>query len=266
MLFYDQDMEWFTRFGTKHDGAVESVDEVGGTAAYWNRELCHRCGGAGGFRHWPGFTCFDCGGNRYEQPKLEKLYTAEKLAALNAAQAKRDAKRAAKAQAKAQKAAEALTIARDAFETANPGVIAEIARLAEANPFMASMNNRLATTGNLTEGQLNAVKTSLQRNAAREAARAASQHVGVVGERMELTVTVDVVIHLEAGGYGWAAPSIYLGRDSQGNRIVYKGTGNFAGKGETVRVIATVKEHGERQGELQTIIARPKTLGLVEAA
>lgn len=27
-----------------------------------DREICDRCGGAGGHRGWPGYTCFECGG------------------------------------------------------------------------------------------------------------------------------------------------------------------------------------------------------------
>lgn len=30
---------------------------------------CQRCGGAGGFNHWPGFTCYDCNGTGAEDPR-----------------------------------------------------------------------------------------------------------------------------------------------------------------------------------------------------
>lgn len=26
-------------------------------------EICSRCSGAGGYKHWPGFKCFKCGGS-----------------------------------------------------------------------------------------------------------------------------------------------------------------------------------------------------------
>jgi hypothetical protein len=42
---------------------IPDYAEVIGTRYVWEaREHCQRCGGAGGFKHWPGFTCFDCGG------------------------------------------------------------------------------------------------------------------------------------------------------------------------------------------------------------
>jgi hypothetical protein len=28
-------------------------------------KVCDRCGGAGGFAHWPGFTCYECGGRKF---------------------------------------------------------------------------------------------------------------------------------------------------------------------------------------------------------
>jgi hypothetical protein len=97
-----------------------------------------------------------------------------------------------------------------------------------------------------------------ERENARKEARAASQYVGVIGDRMELVLTVEHIVTLESMVYGrsW----LHLCRDAEGNRVIYKGTGSFAAKGETVTVKATVKEHSEYKDEKQTKISRPKVL------
>ena len=58
---------------------------------------------------------------------------------------------------------------------------------------------------------------------------------------------------------------VFVTEDSDGNVVVYKGSGHLynadgqgATKGDKVAVKATIKEHGERDGVKQTIIARPK--------
>jgi len=44
-----------------------------------------------------------------------------------------------------------------------------------------------------------------------------------------------------------------------GNVVVYRG--NYLGeKGEAIRMMATVAEHGEREGVKQTIVQRPKII------
>lgn len=250
---------WFTRGGTEVPASkVFAADLAKGTATYNYQELCHRCGGAGGFRHWPGFTCFDCGGLRYEPTREAPVYTAERLATLNAAQAKRDAAKQAKADA--ARTAERARV--DALRTesvqAYGDVIEGLQAFAGADTFLESLLSKFDTYGSLTEPQLDAARTAIARLASRAAAKAGSQHVGTVGARLDLTLTVEHTIHFEPRGYGWAASTMYLCRDTEGNRVVYTGSGDFLAKGETGTVKATVKEHGDYKGELQTILARPK--------
>lgn len=33
------------------------------------KELCGRCGGAGGASQWPGYTCFECGGRGWNEKR-----------------------------------------------------------------------------------------------------------------------------------------------------------------------------------------------------
>jgi hypothetical protein len=64
---------------------------------------CRRCGGLGGGEQWryTGWTCYECNGTGHGTQATERLYTAEKLVALNATAAKRFAKKTTVAQDKA---------------------------------------------------------------------------------------------------------------------------------------------------------------------
>lgn len=52
---------------------------------------------------------------------------------------------------------------------------------------------------------------------------------------------------------------VHICRDEAGNTVVYKGK-SIAAKGDTIVVKATIKAHGERDGEKQTVIARPAVI------
>lgn len=94
-------------------------------------------------------------------------------------------------------------------------------------------------------------------DAERAAKAAASQHVGVVGDRHRLVLRVRLVRSWDAMmGYGMTY--LHVCEDEGGNVVVYKGSKELAARGETVTVIATVAEHAEREGTKQTIIKRPK--------
>lgn len=128
--------------------------------------------------------------------------------------------------------------------------------------FMGSMAAAFDQYGKLTPRQCEAILKGIDKRAARraeweasrEAAKAASTHIGTLGQRITLTLTCDHVIEFD-GMYG----SVYINllRDQNGNRIVYKGSKWLIDKGATANVKATIKDHGERDGERQTIIARP---------
>lgn len=128
--------------------------------------------------------------------------------------------------------------------------------------FMGSMAAAFDRFGKLTPNQCAAIIKGIDARAAkraewaasREAAKAASQHIGTVGQRITTSLTCDHVIAFD-GAYG--TTYINLLRDADGNRVVYKGSKWLIDKGATANVKATIKEHGERDGERQTIIARP---------
>jgi hypothetical protein len=144
------------------------------------------------------------------------------------AEAKREAKRAAKA--------EAARIAYEAEQAAQ--AVVRAAQEAEA--------------------QAQAEARAAELEATRIAKLATTQYVGTVGERREFTLTVERTVRFESYKYGWPAATLYICRDEQGNKVVYKGTGSFLRSGETGTVTATVKDHTEYRDEKQTVLTRPK--------
>ena len=93
----------------------------------------------------------------------------------------------------------------------------------------------------------------------RAAARPTSSHVGAIGERLEMTVTVDRIHEIE-GNYG--CTGIHKLTDSQGNDLVWfasEGT-NWLDVGVTYAVKATVKGHNSYRDRDQTTINRVKVI------
>lgn len=87
--------------------------------------------------------------------------------------------------------------------------------------------------------------------------RAASSHVGQVGERIKARVTIGTVLTFD-GFYG--PTYLTIARDEVGNVYVSKGT-RWANQGDVVSIVATVKELGERDGVRQTVLQRVKVQG-----
>jgi len=138
--------------------------------------------------------------------------------------------------------------------------------------FMGSMAKAYDTFGKLTPNQVAAVRKCIASRAARRAEwadkqaalNAKRQHLGVVGEKITLTLTIVHVVVLHTA-YG--TNYIYIMEDSDENVVIYKGKSEVVGwtsenvargKGDTFTITATVKEHGVRDGVKQTVIQRPK--------
>ena len=131
--------------------------------------------------------------------------------------------------------------------------------------FIGSMAHAFDTYGKLTEKQSAAVlkgidarQVKLEQWAQQRAERdAASEWIGYIGKRIELTLTVNHVVTL-CGNYG--VTFINLCRDNFDNAVVYKGSNDLKFHGDKVTVKATIKAHETRDGVKQTIIARPKII------
>lgn len=84
-----------------------------------------------------------------------------------------------------------------------------------------------------------------------------SAHVGKPGQKIACTVHVEKII-LSEGMYG--ITRIHVMRDAEGNRLVWFASGAPLDEGAEVQIKATVKAHGERNGEKQTILTRCKAV------
>lgn len=137
-----------------------------------------------------------------------------------------------------------------------------IPQTAFTDNFFGSLARALETYGKLTPAQCEAVRKCMVKDkerqagfaAIRESRKALSNHIAAIGERLELTLKVAHIVEIPTE-YGLML--IHIMTDENQNRVIYKGTKRLADKGETVTVKATIKDHGERDGEKQTIIRRP---------
>ena len=249
---------WLTRYGRdwRADSAGElrvsgphAVDLVKGTASYQYLAKCGRCGGLGGGEQWrhTGWTCFECGGSKFAGMRSVRLYSAERLAKLNAAQEKRNAARVAKAEAAA--VAHRAEAVRSVWMKDNSEGIALIYQHADRDTFLADLAAKIEQYGSLSERQMAAALAVVERLQAREN----RGHYGVVGARVEMTIQVEKVIAMESQ---WGTSWLYLCL-VDGDRVVYKGTANLR-DGDHIK--ATIESHGEYNGEKQTRISRPKVL------
>jgi hypothetical protein len=247
-------MQLFNRAGTACEPTVH--DDKGRPFRTFGTK-CSRCGGQGGAEQWrhTGYTCFDCAGSGRGPNKSEPLYDADKLAKLNAAQAKRDAKKTEKRNAELAEQAAKTDRLLQIFFTQCPDVSRWINANAGTSEFAGSLRDQLLRKGDLSAAQIEAVRRSI----ARETSMAESVFVGAVGERREFTVTVDRVFDFEISRYPLIISYTNVCHDEAGNAIVYRGA-NCWEVGETLTVKATVKEHVEYKGAKQTVIARPKII------
>ena len=253
-------IQMFTRYG-------EAVEIAEGQKAFTRARKCGRCGGAGKSDRWAytGYTCYDCGGEGTRGTELVKVYTAEKLAKLNAAKEKADAKRAAIAQAKAAKWAAEAQANRAAFLEANAELI-EAAKpfmvTAEGQEpgFIARVMTKAIETSFITENQIAAIKNAIAKIQETARVKAASEFVGKIGERLELAVTVERVAEFPRAKFGapWIEEmfAIVTMRDAAGNAIVVKSASFWSEKGRQLTIRGTVKEQTEFNGERQTVLAR----------
>lgn len=253
-------IEMFTRAG-------KAVQVAEGTKSFQQPRPCGRCGGAGRSQRWAytGFVCYDCGGERFHGIETVKVYTAEKLAALNASKAKADAKRAEKAKAAAEKRAAEIAARAEAWKAENAEMIAKAAPFmatveGQEPGFIARVMEKAIRECFITEGQVAAVLKSIAMIEERARVQAASEHVGKIGQRIEIAVTVERVAEFPRAKFGapWIEEmfAIVTMRTAEGQAIVSKSASFWSEKGRQFTIRATVKEHSEYKGEKQTIVAR----------
>lgn len=232
---------------------------------YWNtRVMCDRCCNGSGVYTWGGTingrpmyagTCFKCGGAGYVW-EIVKEYTPEYRAKLDAANEKRKAKLRAKAEER--RAAQEAEWERTRAEREAEAARREAERLAE-----------------------------IERNR--------GQFVGQVGDKLEVTVTLERTFQYEVPCFGapWKTDTVtgYVFKTDEGNTLVWKTTGSIARKkyvaeteqhnfvdrggcytyehvedGDRITIRGTIKGHEEYNNVNQTMLTRVKWVGEKEVA
>jgi hypothetical protein len=258
----------FTRHGKAHTGPVGRDSK--GNPFTTKPHTCSRCGGAGRADKWAhtGYVCFDCRGRGNTGTDTVKLYTADKLAKLNAAKAKADARREAARIAKAAVAATEAAARSEAFLAEHAALIAR-AKPHMEDAFIGDVMGKALAKNLITVKQAEAVLASVDRieawakaKAEQAVVAAASRHVGKVGERVEIAVTVERVAKYERPSFSNPRYTdtvfIITMRDADGNALVSKTPSFHAEAGEQLTIKATIKEHSEYNGEQQTVLQRIK--------
>jgi hypothetical protein len=192
---------------------------------------------------------------------FEKVRTAHTRARRQAgAQARRAARQAQVAAERAQKAADRIE-ATQAWRDANSALVARLNAYTGTNAFLLGQIEALAYWGSLSARQAEAAESCFAVIDRTEAARANSQYVGAVGDKVTLTITVERIVVLKSEYYG--DNYITIARDEQGNTITYKGRVNLGKKGDTSTIKATVCAHTVYNGIKQTTVQRPKLVEVV---
>lgn len=252
---------------------VESFSKGTITRESSKRATCTRCGGQGGSDAWKytGWTCYKCGGaGGYRVDYKEKIYTAEKLEKLNQSKAKRTEKKIAEIAAKQEAEAKRIAEEEEAFFAQWGELLNEAAYYQGRSDFVADVVTRATTYCKLTEGQAEALKTTIAKFKASDAQKAASEWIGEVGDRV--TFKAKVVMHRVLGegyAYGTLNHMVKLITE-EGNSVVYFGskpstvgvcfdweTDEYTTEKEWMTITATVKKTDEYRGEKTTTITRP---------
>ena len=126
------------------------------------------------------------------------------------------------------------------------------------NSFYSSLLESFRDYGKLSDRQAESARTALARDSAKiqafRAAESDSAHIGTIGARLVLSLTIKKILRIETM---FGEMYIHIMRDSAGNVIIYKGSKHIAGENTTLDIKATIKEHGIREGVAQTVINRP---------
>lgn len=171
------------------------------------------------------------------------------------AQKRRESRQAQLAAERALKDAQRFE-ATQVWRDSNSALVDRLAAYEGTNEFLRSAHQNIVQWGKLTDRQLEAVESCFAVIDRQEFARANSQHIGNVGEKIVLTITVERIIVLKSEFYG--DNYITIATDDKGNTITYKGKSEIGLKGETNTIKATVKEHTVYNGIKQTVVQRPK--------
>jgi hypothetical protein len=248
-------MQFYFRHGaalSETDNARVQVGKQGASGYLTRAENCPRCGGAGGSTHWrpDGGVCYQCRG-ACKITRTHRVFSEAKLAKLNEAAATKAAKKAEAAQRKL--AAERVEF--DKWAAPHAKLLADI-KAATGNSFLTDLATKLVDHRQLTERQLEAAATAVERQKQREAEGKASEYVGEIKERIEFEAEVTGVYGTE-GYYGHT--DIVKFKDAANNQFTW-----FASdytdleRGDRISIKGTVKKHETYRDVKQTVLTRCK--------
>lgn len=243
---------WFLADGTRYTGGVfETADPD--SKPFGEVEVdCRSCGGTGRFRFNKRRPCRVCDGERvvFDQARL---YTEAELSAKEARQRKAAATRESK---RVERETNAL-VGHQAFVDANPELWARAQ--ASDDKFVQDLIVKSQQWGGLTEKQLEALKSTFQRQDEEKALYATSTHVGTVGDRIEVEVECRGGTSFMAKKFkGSGMEQIFLTElaDKDGNCFVTITAAFTMERGERALIRGTVKKHDERKGWPRTQLNR----------
>ena len=253
---------------------------------YFINYTCERCGGRGGWEGWPGFTCYECGGSGVSEcGNVVKVYTpihAAKLAKQRQARAEKAQKlREQKAIAERDEKLAALGFGVEDGTYVIYRVVGETYSIKDelkalgckfrpvigwytSHALEGHETQRMEESQVLTDSVFIEWKTKaeiepllLENTRAQEASP--SQHIGKIGERLELELHIDrkfeSSFYVHEGPWGCRDSYMYLMHDAAGNIFKWSSGCSYE-EGEDVHFKATVKDHVEYKGIPQTVLTR----------
>lgn len=249
---------------------VERIANTADGRGYSRRQTCHRCGGLGGSEAWShtGYTCYECGGTGSGGTVVEKLYTADENARLDAIAAKKAEKAAAKRNAELARLEAERADRRVEFLTTHAEILGKVLELSRASrdgdDFWSNLYGEWIHVANeLSDKQVAMVDGRHAELVARQAAesrQAAAGHVGTAGARIKAAARVTKVIELGLQSFGWPQKMRYLVKleTEAGHALTWFTTTRETEHDDYVPCAFTVKEHGDYQGKPQTVVQRVK--------
>lgn len=253
---------------------------------YYADYTCRRCGGLGGSDKWQftGWKCYECGGSgKAAKPEIIKVYTPEYQSKLDERRAKRHEKRMQELDAKADetrakwlennqfdadgftflftgdtynhkdeiKAHGALYHAALGWHISRPVFGFDFVKVHIDDIATPTLYGYMITA---TVDDINKIKNPKQDEPTR------SEHVGEVGTRISIDVTLKHRAFWETHVVSWQTQTQYLHtfEDADGNVFIWKTTNSLSkiDVGDKITIRGTIKEHSEYNNVKQTVLQR----------
>lgn len=242
-------MPIITKYTRRREASVR-VDSADTYATV--HEDCYRCGGAGKSVAWAatGFTCYLCCGER-KLARSRRIYTAEQLDRMDAAEARLAEKRRLEAEA-ARAERLAAEEARIPELLKNP-VYGYLHDARDTLDFASSLWNRLIEGRPLTEAQEAAAQKLYQKSLPKPP----PQLVGTIGEKLDVYGTVVFVKTLSIPTAYHSGKELILIKTEAGDLAWYRSTTPYSFSYEAgQKVVGTckVKDHKRTERYTSTII------------